>query len=206
MNKKILVSVPKINVSGILRQKASLPCDITPSRKDDAVHMVLWFKGEQPEPIYRWVSIRVKIYDVPCVRWQTRFPLNQLFVAKLYDRALVGSFDVRNPSSNDFKLWSSPRVFDKRAIFNTSSKPAALHVGNIQLSDEAIYRCRVDFKNSPTRNIEINFSVIGKSVIFLVQKTWNEKIGNTLGVFRVLKERYRDVGDFSKKEKKNPSR
>lgn len=49
--------VPITAVEGVLSKQALLPCDITPIERDDAVHMVLWFKevkGEvEGEPLYR---------------------------------------------------------------------------------------------------------------------------------------------------------
>lgn len=60
------------------------------------------------------------------------------------------------------KRWSSPTAFGDRAFFRTSSHPAQLLVDDIQLRDEGVYRCRVDFRNSPTRNVRINFTVIGR--------------------------------------------
>lgn len=72
------------------------------------------------------------------------------------------SFDVRGRQFGQAKLWSSPTVFGSRAFFSTANSPAQLKVDNIQLADEGMYRCRVDFRNSPTRNLKINLTVIGE--------------------------------------------
>ncbi|CAG9813040.1 unnamed protein product [Phaedon cochleariae] len=69
-------------------------------------------------------------------------------------------FDVRGRQSTQAKLWSSPDAFGPRAFFRASTNPAALLIDNIHLSDEGVYRCRVDFKNSPTRNSKVNFTII----------------------------------------------
>jgi hypothetical protein len=45
------------------------------------------------------------------------------------------------------------------------SRPSSLTVDAIQLDDEGIYRCRVDFKNSPTRNFQIRLNVVGKYLL-----------------------------------------
>lgn len=66
------------------------------------------------------------------------------------------------------KLWSSPSAFANRAYFRTASHPAQLLVDDIKLADEGMYRCRVDFKNTPTRNMKINFTVIGNDHPHLV--------------------------------------
>lgn len=113
-------------MQGVLAKQAYLPCDITPIERDDAVFMVLWFKGSGGDPLY--------------------------------------SFDVRGRQFNQAKLWSSPEAFATRAFFRTSTHPAQLLVDEIQLADEGVYRCRVDFRNSPTRNVKINFTVISKYI------------------------------------------
>nr|CAD7197792.1 unnamed protein product [Timema douglasi] len=72
----------------------------------------------------------------------------------------VSSFDVRGRQFGQAKLWSSPHAFDQRAYFRTASTPAQLLVDDVKLNDEGLYRCRVDFRNSPTRNLKINLTVI----------------------------------------------
>lgn len=61
------------------------------------------------------------------------------------------------------KQWSEPS-------FNTSSRlradiraqPTAVTITSLTEDDEAMYHCRVDFRLSPTRNVGINVSVVGK--------------------------------------------
>ncbi|XP_063231434.1 nephrin-like isoform X2 [Bacillus rossius redtenbacheri] len=70
------------------------------------------------------------------------------------------SFDVRGRNFGKAKLWSSPAAFGQRAYFRTASTPAQLLVDDLRLGDEGVYRCRVDFRNSPTRNLNVNLTVI----------------------------------------------
>ncbi|XP_072929973.1 neural cell adhesion molecule 1-like [Epargyreus clarus] len=72
----------------------------------------------------------------------------------------IYSFDVRGRSFNKALQWSDPHVFGPRAYFATVARPAALTLDTVQLDDEGVYRCRVDFKNSPTRNFQIRLAVI----------------------------------------------
>lgn len=94
---------------------------------------------------------------------------NSLWFSELIDMFWFSlshfSFDVRGRQFGQAKLWSSPTVFGSRAFFSTASSPAQLKVDNIQLADEGMYRCRVDFRNSPTRNLKINLTVIGKCLL-----------------------------------------
>lgn len=73
------------------------------------------------------------------------------------------SIDLRSGNVSQVKFWSAPTAFASRAFFRNTSHPAHLLVDNIQLKDNGVYRCRVDFRNSPTRNTKVNFTVIGKN-------------------------------------------
>ncbi|CAD7090619.1 unnamed protein product [Hermetia illucens] len=70
------------------------------------------------------------------------------------------TFDVRGRAFEKALYWSDTNAFGPRAYFVTKSLPATLTVQNVQLDDEGVYRCRVDFQNSPTRNHRINLTVI----------------------------------------------
>ncbi|PZC81806.1 hypothetical protein B5X24_HaOG212020 [Helicoverpa armigera] len=70
------------------------------------------------------------------------------------------SYDVRGRLASQPKLWSSSSGFGTRAYFRAAANPAVLFVDSVVSSDAGVYRCRVDFKNSPTRNLRVNFTVI----------------------------------------------
>ncbi|XP_054259199.1 neural cell adhesion molecule 1-like [Macrosteles quadrilineatus] len=75
------------------------------------------------------------------------------------------SLDARNHTLGDAPLhWASTDSQGKRCHFLLrSSDPdhrAALKITNVQESDEGIFRCRVDFLNSPTRNYRVNLTMI----------------------------------------------
>ncbi|ALC47181.1 CG14372 [Drosophila busckii] len=72
----------------------------------------------------------------------------------------IYNFDVRGRQFGQARLWSSPLAFGTRAHFSSTSHPAQLKIDNVRIEDEGVYRCRVDFRNSPTRNLMINLTVI----------------------------------------------
>ncbi|XP_063218435.1 nephrin-like [Bacillus rossius redtenbacheri] len=69
-------------------------------------------------------------------------------------------FDVRGRPLPEALHWSDPLAFGFRAYFAAGTRPAALTLDAVQLDDEGAYRCRVDFRNSPTRNFLIRLVVI----------------------------------------------
>jgi len=76
------------------------------------------------------------------------------------------SFDVRGRRQySNARLWSSPSALGPRAFFVTATNPAHLSIDRLESTDEGIYRCRVDFRNSPTRKQRMNLTVIGESIV-----------------------------------------
>lgn len=52
VNTKLIISVPMVDIKGVLGKSESLPCDIKPKDRDDDVAMVLWFREDINGPIY----------------------------------------------------------------------------------------------------------------------------------------------------------
>ncbi|XP_065092407.1 uncharacterized protein LOC135713230 [Ochlerotatus camptorhynchus] len=91
------------------------------------------------------------------------------------------SYDVRGRQYATALYWSDAAAFGPRAYFVTVSKPAALNVENIQLDDEGVYRCRVDFQNSPTRNHRINLTVTVPPHQILVYDASGRDVAGAIG-------------------------
>ncbi|XP_076268336.1 protein turtle homolog A-like isoform X1 [Rhynchophorus ferrugineus] len=93
----------------------------------------------------------------------------------------IYSVDVRGRPVNKALRWSDKEVFGPRAYFVFVSKPAALTLEGVQLDDQGIYRCRVDFKTSPTRNFAINLTVIVPPHQLILYDNSGRDVSNVVG-------------------------
>jgi hypothetical protein len=74
------------------------------------------------------------------------------------------SFDAR---TEEAQHWSNEQALGGRAYFRTSGDPPSLIIENVKESDAGLYKCRLDFKHSPTLYHHVNLTVISKfSLIF----------------------------------------
>ncbi|XP_053967380.1 nephrin [Anastrepha ludens] len=72
----------------------------------------------------------------------------------------IYTFDARGRSLHQAIPWADENVFKNKAHFYYDTNPPALRIKNIQTSDAGLYKCRVDFHKSPTRNWRINVTVL----------------------------------------------
>ncbi|XP_016947465.1 uncharacterized protein LOC108022831 [Drosophila biarmipes] len=72
----------------------------------------------------------------------------------------IYTFDARNLPLEMGTPWADESVFNKKAHFHHNTDPPVLRIKNIQTSDAGLYKCRVDFQKSPTRNWRINVTVL----------------------------------------------
>ncbi|XP_029055789.1 hemicentin-2-like isoform X1 [Osmia bicornis bicornis] len=81
----------------------------------------------------------------------------------------ICSLDARGRSIAQARFWSDPYVFGKRATMRTNVESVKLEINPLEATDAGLYRCRMDYKNSPTRNHKVNLTVIvppNKPVIY----------------------------------------
>ncbi|XP_050301170.1 nephrin isoform X3 [Anthonomus grandis grandis] len=120
------------DVEAVLGKIAKLPCDIEPSVANDRLHIVIWFKEVKNKSDPNAKEKRVPIY----------------------------SLDARDKPIGHAEEWKDEKMLGQRATFRLKDRPAILMLNSVREDDGAIYYCRVDFRQTPTRNIKVNLTII----------------------------------------------
>jgi len=72
------------------------------------------------------------------------------------------TLDARGRSLDQATHWADEHTFQGRAYLRLSDDTAYLALESVGQQDSGTYKCRVDFKKSPTRNFFVNLTVAGK--------------------------------------------
>ena len=78
------------------------------------------------------------------------------------------SLDSRDKYVEDAQHWSNEQILGGRGFFRLSSDPPSLIIENVREADAGLYRCRLDFKHSPTLYRNVNLPVITKFIVLPV--------------------------------------
>ena len=86
------------------------------------------------------------------------------------------SFDMRQKEKG--RHWKDDRTLGNRAFFHYKETGMRSETGAMQIAsfltiealrpeDTGFYRCRVDFKEAPTKNTKIHLKLIGRTLIWI---------------------------------------
>nr|CAH0113502.1 unnamed protein product [Daphnia galeata] len=134
-------------VSVLSGRTAELPCDISPPPLD-SLYLVLWYKNNSDFPIYKYDARRSR---ENYRQQQTQHDSQMLLLQQQQEQQ---GQQQQQPTSAIASTAS-------RVHFQFDSHPVALLLlNNVGDHDEGIYRCRVDFGRSPTRNVLVQLTVV----------------------------------------------
>lgn len=74
------------------------------------------------------------------------------------------SVDLRGRQIEAGSHWADKEVLGGRGHYTMLPPHSEMILESVTESDSGSYKCRVDFKHSPTRNLVLNLTVIGKSI------------------------------------------
>ncbi|XP_041761361.1 hemicentin-1 isoform X1 [Anopheles merus] len=85
-----------------------------------------------------------------------------LLVVWYKDNVPIYSYDTRGPHVNSPSHWKDVAILEDRANFKTTREQsrAVLVISPVQKKDAGIFRCRVDFLLSPTKNSNVNLEIV----------------------------------------------
>lgn len=72
----------------------------------------------------------------------------------------IYTYDTREKTFEEARHWSDDAVLGGRAFFRADRDPGRLVLDQVKPDDEAVYKCRVDFRKAPTRISYVNLNVI----------------------------------------------
>ncbi|KAJ6645252.1 Hemicentin-1 [Pseudolycoriella hygida] len=97
----------------------------------------------------------------------------------------IYTFDARGKTLQQAVHWADHEVLKSKAHFYYDSHPPALRIRQTRRDDAGLYRCRVDFQKSPTRNWRINLTVLVPPTELIILDNQGATVTeNTIGPYR----------------------
>ncbi|XP_044013453.1 nephrin-like [Aphidius gifuensis] len=117
---------------------------------------------DKPIPIVNVYGVVGHQVKLPCnIQSRKGDKVDMVMWFKGEGTAPIYRFDVRGSRQfSSARLWSAKEVLGGRAYFMATSTPAHLSIDRLEYTDQGIYRCRVDFNDSPTEHQNVNLIVI----------------------------------------------
>ncbi|CAL4120519.1 unnamed protein product, partial [Meganyctiphanes norvegica] len=96
----------------------------------------------------------------------------------------IYSIDARSGPFSQSVHWSD---LGARAHFDVKSSPSGLVIDGVNRDDDGDYRCRVDFRASPTRNVRVRLHVIVPPDRVRISTSEGDEVSGVIGPFPVNK-------------------
>ncbi|XP_066940525.1 contactin-4-like [Macrobrachium rosenbergii] len=192
--------VTAIEVWSLAGDSALLPCDLSTRSPQDSVQMVMWLKEGSHTPLFS-VDYREQAGGRPQV-WRDNSSSTACRAHLHLAGVNVGMEECTQPATG----YAYPREFSFGTDFSdypvlragysedhvveepSSESSGGLVLRDVELEDSAIYRCRVDFLLTPTRNARVNLTVVvppsSVDVAWLLDKERKTDVSNEAGPFR----------------------
>ncbi|XP_054284523.1 hemicentin-2-like [Macrosteles quadrilineatus] len=166
----LCVSVSVTSTEAVAGSTARLICDVTPPIPGDKIHLVIWYK--QSSDLSLCLCVSVSVTSTEAVAGSTArlicdvtppIPGDKIHLVIWYkepDDAPIYTVDARGRSVEQAVHWADNATLGPRATFRLAEAPARLTLDDVRDQDGGVYRCRIDFKKSPTRNTKVNLTVI----------------------------------------------
>ncbi|XP_066997065.2 neural cell adhesion molecule 2 [Anabrus simplex] len=95
------------------------------------------------------------------------------------------SLDAREGDVSKAQHWAISNDLGARTDFQTSGPSMGrLRIKNVRLDDEGVFRCRIDFFNSPTVNYRINLTIIVPPPMPVIYDSEHQEVTGMAGPFR----------------------
>lgn len=107
-------------------------------------------------------SIVNGIAKLPCDLTQGTDLVTLVIWYRAETEAPLYTLDARGRSLDQATHWADERTFGGRAFFRVADGVGHLVLDGVREVDAGRFKCRVDFKKSPTRNSLVNLTVVGE--------------------------------------------